>query len=92
MCITRRCVFTWVHRDEESNSRDEIDLSPQKVESFLLVSDGILDALDLHRHHREHLHCDSVELVEASPGTRLSQSLVDVTDGLKTATQSVSLW
>lgn len=36
----------------------------------------------LHRHHRQHLHRDPVELVEAAPSARLRQAFVDVSTRL----------
>lgn len=36
----------------------------------------------LHCHHRQHLHRDPVELIEAAPSARLRQAFVDVSTRL----------
>lgn len=46
---------------------------------LFLVAYSILYSFDLHSHHGQHLHRDPVELIEASPHSCLSQTLVDVT-------------
>ncbi len=39
--------ITWIHGDEDTNRGDHLDLFTKEVESLFLVSDGILDALNL---------------------------------------------
>lgn len=73
----------WVHGDEDAYGLQELDVLAQKVKGGLLVSDGVLDAFHLHGDYRQHLHSNAVELVKAAPGTRLCQTFVDVTHGLK---------
>ena len=80
--LSTACI-TWVHGNEDSDSRAHFDDLSKEVEDVLLLADGVLDTLHLDSYDRQHLYGDTVELVEASPGTRLSQSFVDVTDGLK---------
>ena len=75
-CVSR------VHGDEESDSRHQDDVISHEVEDVLLVLDGILNSLHLHGNHRQHLDRDAVELIEATPCTRLSQTFVDVADRL----------
>ena len=45
-----------VHCDKQPHSGSETDFSSVKYEALLLVTDGILDAFDLHGYHRQHLH------------------------------------
>lgn len=40
-----------VHSDKQPHSGSEANFSPIKYETLLLVTDGILDALDLHSYH-----------------------------------------
>lgn len=46
----------------------------------LLVS---TESTYLHSNHGQHLHCNAVELIEAAPGTGLSQAFVDIATGLQ---------
>lgn len=75
-------MFTWIHCDEDTDSGEQTYFLSKEVESLLLVSDGVLNTLDLHGHHRQHFYRNPVELVETSPCSRLGESLVDVADGL----------
>ena len=43
--------------------------------------DGDLDTLDLLGHHRQHFQLNTVELIEARPGARLSKSLEELAHG-----------
>lgn len=43
--------ITRVHGDEDADCWVQLDFLSQEVEDVLLVPDGILDTLHLHRHH-----------------------------------------
>eukprot|EP00951_Prasinocladus_malaysianus_P015212 scaffold116468_cov38-Prasinocladus_malaysianus.AAC.1 len=62
-----------VHGDKDAAGGDEADLLAEEVETLLAVLDGLHHNSNLGRHHRQHLHLDAVELVQAGPGARLSQ-------------------
>ena len=47
---------TWIHGNEETDSWCEINLLSKEEEPLLLVSDGILNTLDLYSHDRQHLN------------------------------------
>ncbi len=74
---------TRVHGDKYPDRGHQTDILSLEVEPLLLVLDGILDTLDLNCHHRQHLHRDPVELIEAAPGPRLCQTFVDVPNRLE---------
>lgn len=60
---------TRVHCDEETSGVLETDLALlHEDELLLLFLLGIQAGLDLGRNDRQHLHGDTVELVETSPG------------------------
>lgn len=63
-CIAR------VHRYGHEAVGIEFEHSPFKVKVLQLLLDGPLDAEDLLGHYRQHLQLNTVELVEACPGTR----------------------
>lgn len=50
---------------------------------LFLVAHSILYSLDLYSYHRQHFHQDPVELIKAAPHPCLSQTLINVTYGLK---------
>lgn len=67
-----------IHGDEHTDSGDEGDQLTEEIELCLLGLDSVQYALHLHRYHGQHLHWDSVELIEATPRPCLRQPLVDV--------------
>ena len=79
--LSTSCVAR-VHGDEEPHCGCHEDLHPLKQETLLLVTDGILDGLDLYGHNREDLNRDAVELIKAAPRSSLGQTLVDIANGL----------
>ena len=72
-----------VHRDEDADARYELDVLAEEVEDLPLVTNGVLDALDLDGDDRQNLDRYAVELVETAPGAGLRQALVDVSDRLE---------
>lgn len=78
--------ITRVHGDEESNGGSESNLLIEEEERVLggvglLLSGGVEAVLDLGGDHREHFNGDSVELVEASPGSSLGETHEDLGHG-----------
>lgn len=43
----------WIHRDEDADRRAKIHLLSHEVKPLLLISNGVLDAFDLHIHKNE---------------------------------------
>lgn len=50
-----------------------------EVESVLSLVDGMLDCLYLLGNDREHLKLNSIELIEATPGTAAGESFEELT-------------
>ena len=71
-----------VHGDEHGAGGVEGELGALEEELLLVGLDGALDAVDLLRHHGQHLQLDAVELVEARPGAGLRQPLEELAHGL----------
>ena len=62
------------------------------MEPLEVHDEGVLDGLELCGDDRQHGHVDTVELVEASPGTTLAQTRVDLSHGLETTITYRSIW
>jgi len=73
---------SWVHRNEQADTRRQPDLFANEVEQLLLGFYRILNALDLNGNDGQHLDRNSVELVEATPRARLRETFVYVADRL----------
>lgn len=63
-----------VHRDEVSDRGSEVDLLTQELKSRLVQIERGLDGLQLRGHHGQHLHVDSIELIEAAPCASLNET------------------
>ena len=53
------------------------------MESGEVHHEGVPDGIELRGDDRQHGDIDTVELIEASPGTALAQTGEDLTDGLE---------
>ena len=71
--------ITGVHRNEHAAGWVEGDLIILKNESQALGLNSISDSLELDGTHRQHRGKKTVELVEATPGTRGGETLEDTT-------------
>jgi hypothetical protein len=72
---------TGVHSDEGTTCRVKINLLFLEDEPLLVSSNGITDLLELCGTHREYLSSESVELIEAYPRTRGSDTSENVSHG-----------
>lgn len=61
--------LTWIHSDKKTDCGVQLDVFSKEDKHLLLISDGILNTLHLHRYDGENFHRDSVELIKAAPGT-----------------------
>ena len=88
----------WVHWDHLTRKYHGWDLwhshLSHEVKCWGLLLDSVLDALDLDSNDGEDLHCDSVELVKAAPGSWKMSRLSTISAEAETlAHQSVQgLW
>ena len=87
----------WVHWDHLTRKYHGWDLwqshLSHEVKCWGLLLDSVLDALDLDSNDGEDLHCDSVELVKAAPGSWKMSRLSTIHPTETLAHQSVQgLW
>lgn len=47
----------WIHRDEDANRGAKIHILSHEVKPLLLVTNGILDAFNLHILRNDFFHC-----------------------------------
>mmetsp|Transcript_12963 Transcript_12963/g.30944 ORF Transcript_12963/g.30944 Transcript_12963/m.30944 type:complete len:678 (-) Transcript_12963:353-2386(-) len=74
-CVSR------VHGDEEASCGDQANVVIHELKALLALLYSIQYRLDLCGDDREHFNRDAVELVEASPCTRLRQAHEDLRHG-----------
>ena len=79
LCAELHCTsISRVHSDENSTCGVQFDLRPLKQQSVVPRADSSLDGQDLLGHHRQHLQVDTIELIEAGPGTARRQTLEEL--------------
>lgn len=65
---------TWIHSDEHTETQVEWHHLSIKFEFWKFGFDCSLNCKHLLGYHREHLNIDSIELIETSPASSLSES------------------
>jgi len=73
----------WIHRDEDGTVRLERNLGSFKSYLSQLFTLRLLDTDDQLGDHRENPDLNSVELIEARPGTARSKAFKELTHGTK---------